>query len=94
MIHGMMTIGNIRNFIHRRNQYQTPYQRQSFRSILECQSLCSGNTKQSIPIWRTITSVSRPLPSMSEENVKELRTFGEELLEEVERIKQIGEKLV
>ena len=35
-----------------------------------------------------------PAPTISTENAQELRTFGEELLDESERIKQIGERLV
>ncbi|XP_021980660.1 uncharacterized protein LOC110876807 [Helianthus annuus] len=38
--------------------------------------------------------IPAPPPPMSTENVQELRTFGEELLDESERIRQIGERLV
>ncbi|MFS8012851.1 hypothetical protein Hanom_Chr14g01325841 [Helianthus anomalus] len=35
-----------------------------------------------------------PAPPMSAENVQELRTFGEEILDGSERMRQIGERLV
>ncbi|XP_021998793.1 uncharacterized protein LOC110895740 [Helianthus annuus] len=38
--------------------------------------------------------IPAPAPPMSTENVQELRTFGEELLEGSERMRQIGERLV
>ncbi|MFS7993699.1 hypothetical protein Hanom_Chr12g01097181 [Helianthus anomalus] len=38
--------------------------------------------------------VLEPAPPMSAENVQELRTFGEEILESSERIRQVGERLV
>ncbi|XP_022041689.1 uncharacterized protein LOC110944337 [Helianthus annuus] len=36
--------------------------------------------------------IPTPAPPMSTENVQELRTFGEELLDESEKIRQIGER--
>ncbi|KAF5810347.1 hypothetical protein HanXRQr2_Chr04g0168331 [Helianthus annuus] len=39
-------------------------------------------------------SVLEPAPPMSAENVQELRTFGEEILESSERMRQVGERLV
>ena len=38
--------------------------------------------------------VLEPAPPMSAENVQELRTFGEEILESSERMRQVGERLV
>ncbi|KAJ0796147.1 hypothetical protein HanPI659440_Chr04g0158801 [Helianthus annuus] len=38
--------------------------------------------------------IPAPAPPMSTENVQELRTFGEEILEGSERMRQIGERLV
>ncbi|KAJ0919749.1 hypothetical protein HanRHA438_Chr05g0233261 [Helianthus annuus] len=38
--------------------------------------------------------VPEPAPLMSAENVQELRTFGEEILESSERMRQVGERLV
>ena len=38
--------------------------------------------------------VLEPTPPMSAENVQELRTFGEEILESSERMRQVGERLV
>ncbi|KAJ0533215.1 hypothetical protein HanRHA438_Chr09g0388021 [Helianthus annuus] len=46
------------------------------------------------PIPQFPNPVASPAPPMSAENVQELRTFGEEILEGSERLRQIGERLV
>ncbi|KAM0000912.1 hypothetical protein Hdeb2414_s0007g00235651 [Helianthus debilis subsp. tardiflorus] len=46
------------------------------------------------PIPQYPDPIPAPLPTMSEENVQKLRIFAEELVEEGERIKHIGEKLM
>ncbi|KAJ0728157.1 hypothetical protein HanLR1_Chr07g0238391 [Helianthus annuus] len=46
------------------------------------------------PMPQIPNPVPEPAPPMSAENVQELRTFGEEILESSERMRQVGERLV
>ena len=46
------------------------------------------------PVPQFPNPVLEPAPPMSAENVQELRTFGEEILENSERMRQVGERLV
>ncbi|XP_021991235.1 uncharacterized protein LOC110887991 [Helianthus annuus] len=46
------------------------------------------------PVPPCLDPIPTPPPPMSTETVQELRTFGEELVDEGERIRQIGERLV
>ncbi|MFS7913931.1 hypothetical protein Hanom_Chr02g00147511 [Helianthus anomalus] len=46
------------------------------------------------PVPQLPNPVLEPAPPMSAENVQELRTFGEEILESSERMRQVGERLV
>ncbi|KAM0037728.1 hypothetical protein Hdeb2414_s0013g00406671 [Helianthus debilis subsp. tardiflorus] len=43
------------------------------------------------PMPQFLNPVPAPAPPMSAENVQELRTFGEEILESSERMRQVGE---
>ena len=46
------------------------------------------------PVPQFPNPVLEPAPPMSAENVQELRTFGEEILESSDRMRQVGERLV